>query len=129
METATAETVQVQTDAPVDSLGGEVRVFFGPEIGSVNDFRFSSSDSTIYLPEGSYEVWYHQDGYTCPHEEITVTEGSTNSVELKVEEAPEVEPAWLAGAHRIGICGATSTPRWLMQEVADAVADLAEKNM
>ena len=46
-----------------------------------------------------------------------------------VEEAPEVEPAWLAGAHRIGICGATSTPRWLMQEVADAVADLAEKNM
>ena len=37
-----------------------------------------------------------------------------------VEEAPEVEPAWLTGAEHVGICGATSTPRWLMQEVADA---------
>ena len=92
-KTATAKTVPVQTNAPVDSLGGEVRVFFGSAIGSLNDFRFSGSDSTIYLPEGSYEVWYHQEGYTCPHEEITVTKGATNSVELKVEEAPEVDPA------------------------------------
>ena len=92
-ERATAETVPVQTDAPVDSLGGEVRVFFGPAIGSMNDFRFSGTDSTIYLPEGSYEVWYHLEGYTCPHEKITVTEGATNSVELEVEEVPEVDPA------------------------------------
>lgn len=32
----------------------------------------------------------------------------------------ELNPAWLDGAKSIGICGATSTPRWLMQRVAEA---------
>lgn len=45
-----------------------------------------------------------------------------------VEEAAEIAPAWLEGARSVGICGATSTPKWLMQEVADAVAALAYKN-
>lgn len=38
-----------------------------------------------------------------------------------VEEAAEIDPAWFAGAGTVGICGATSTPKWLMQEVADRV--------
>lgn len=38
-----------------------------------------------------------------------------------VEEAAEIDPAWFAGAGSVGICGATSTPKWLMQEVADRV--------
>lgn len=45
-----------------------------------------------------------------------------------VEEPSEVDPAWLAGASSAGICGATSTPRWLMQEVADRVAQIVENN-
>ncbi len=32
--------------------------------------------------------------------------------------ADELKPELLAGAQSIGICGATSTPRWLMEEVA-----------
>ena len=32
-----------------------------------------------------------------------------------------IEPQWLLDARTIGICGATSTPRWLMERVADAV--------
>lgn len=32
----------------------------------------------------------------------------------------ELNPEWIADAHSIGICGATSTPRWLMQRVAEA---------
>ena len=31
----------------------------------------------------------------------------------------EIEPVWLLGKRRIGICGATSTPRWLMQQVKE----------
>lgn len=31
------------------------------------------------------------------------------------------EPAWIEGAESIGICGATSTPRWLMEEVKETV--------
>ena len=31
----------------------------------------------------------------------------------------ELNPAWFNGRERVGICGATSTPLWLMQEVRD----------
>lgn len=47
-----------------------------------------------------------------------------NSRTYVVEEAAEVQPDWLEGAGSVGICGATSTPKWLMQEVADAVSAL-----
>ncbi len=38
----------------------------------------------------------------------------------------DIDPSWLQGKERIGICGATSTPRWLMQRVSDAVQQLTE---
>ena len=42
--------------------------------------------------------------------------------------AAEVQPAWLLGAASVGISGATSTPRWLMEEVAAAVENLTLNN-
>lgn len=33
----------------------------------------------------------------------------------------ELDPAWTADAERVGVCGATSTPHWLMQQVADSI--------
>ena len=44
-----------------------------------------------------------------------------NAAAYNIEEAAELEPQWFAGAASVGICGATSTPKWLMQQVADAV--------
>lgn len=44
-----------------------------------------------------------------------------NAAAYNIEEAAELEPQWFAGAASGGICGATSTPKWLMQQVADAV--------
>ena len=41
-----------------------------------------------------------------------------------VEEASEIDPRWFDGASSVGICGATSTPKWLMQDVADAIGNL-----
>lgn len=38
-----------------------------------------------------------------------------------ISRAADFSPAWITGAETIGICGATSTPRWLMEQVADAV--------
>lgn len=40
-----------------------------------------------------------------------------------VEEASELEAEWFEGAASVGICGATSTPRWLMEQVAQALND------
>ena len=39
----------------------------------------------------------------------------------------DIDPAWLQGKERIGICGATSTPRWLMQKVSEAVQQLIQE--
>lgn len=38
-----------------------------------------------------------------------------------VSNAGEIDPTWLEGAATVGICGATSTPRWLMEEVRDRI--------
>ena len=35
----------------------------------------------------------------------------------------EIDAKWFEGAESVGICGATSTPNWLMQEVADWVKE------
>lgn len=37
-----------------------------------------------------------------------------------ITDETELDPAWIENAESIGICGATSTPRWLMQKVAEA---------
>jgi 4-hydroxy-3-methylbut-2-en-1-yl diphosphate reductase len=38
-----------------------------------------------------------------------------------VENEEELEKEWFANAESVGICGATSTPMWLMQQVADSI--------
>lgn len=48
-----------------------------------------------------------------------------NPQTFNIEEPAEIDPAWLRGARSVGICGATSTPKWLMQEVADAIRSRA----
>lgn len=34
----------------------------------------------------------------------------------------ELDPQWLDGAESVGICGATSTPRWLMEQVKNSIS-------
>lgn len=41
-----------------------------------------------------------------------------------VEGPDEINPEWLQGAESIGICGATSTPKWLMEQVAEKIPTL-----
>ncbi len=38
-----------------------------------------------------------------------------------VEGPEEILPAWLDGIETVGICGATSTPKWLMEQCRDAI--------
>jgi 4-hydroxy-3-methylbut-2-en-1-yl diphosphate reductase len=37
----------------------------------------------------------------------------------------EVSAGWFSGAKTAGVCGATSTPQWLMEQVADSIARLS----
>ena len=43
-----------------------------------------------------------------------------------VEGSDEIEASWLEGVTTIGICGATSTPNWLMEECRDAILRLQQ---
>lgn len=46
---------------------------------------------------------------------------SANAKCYNIEESSELEKKWFEGVECVGICGATSTPRWLMEEVAEAI--------
>ena len=43
-----------------------------------------------------------------------------------VEDPQEIEPQWLGGIQSVGICGATSTPRWLMEQCRDAILNMQQ---
>ena len=47
-----------------------------------------------------------------------------NERSYNIEEASELQKEWFDGAESVGICGATSTPKWLMEEIAEAVTNL-----
>lgn len=40
-----------------------------------------------------------------------------------IEGPKEIDPTWLDGIQTVGICGATSTPKWLMEQCRDAIQD------
>ena len=41
-----------------------------------------------------------------------------------VEGPEEIEPQWLEGINTVGICGATSTPKWLMEQCRDKLMSI-----
>ena len=46
---------------------------------------------------------------------------SVNPNSYQVESPDEIRGEWLQGVDTIGICGATSTPKWLMEECRDRI--------
>ena len=41
-----------------------------------------------------------------------------------VEDPQEIQPEWLDGIQSVGICGATSTPRWFMEQCSEAIQNM-----
>ncbi len=44
-----------------------------------------------------------------------------------IANASEIDPQWLEGATSVGVCGATSTPRWLMEQVCQRAIQLTSQ--
>jgi 4-hydroxy-3-methylbut-2-enyl diphosphate reductase len=44
-----------------------------------------------------------------------------NNKTYMIADASEIKTEWFVEAKSVGICGATSTPKWLMEEVAEAI--------
>lgn len=47
-----------------------------------------------------------------------------NERSYNIEEASELQSEWFEGVESVGICGATSTPKWLMEEIAEAISHI-----
>ena len=46
---------------------------------------------------------------------------SVNANSYQIESASEIDMDWLKGKSTVGICGATSTPKWLMEECKEFI--------
>jgi len=49
---------------------------------------------------------------------------SVNANSYQIESADEIDMNWFKDVETVGICGATSTPKWLMEEVAVRIREL-----
>ncbi|MBO7219733.1 MAG: 4-hydroxy-3-methylbut-2-enyl diphosphate reductase [Alistipes sp.] len=47
-----------------------------------------------------------------------------NEHSYNIEEASELQKEWFEGVESVGICGATSTPKWLMENIAEAIVSI-----
>lgn len=52
---------------------------------------------------------------------------SENPRSYFIENEEEIETDWFQNAERVGICGATSTPMWLMEQVKTFVSGISER--
>lgn len=49
---------------------------------------------------------------------------SVNPNSYLIEGPGEIESSWIEGVTSVGICGATSTPKWLMEQCRDSIIEL-----
>ncbi|MDR2286163.1 MAG: 4-hydroxy-3-methylbut-2-enyl diphosphate reductase [Prevotellaceae bacterium] len=43
-----------------------------------------------------------------------------------IEQATDINPKWFLNCNTVGVCGATSTPKWLMEDIAKVVHELTQ---
>lgn len=74
---------------------------------------------------GSHEVIIFVSGAKSSNGKVLYSEcKSVNPNTYLISDSSELRPEWYENALSIGICGATSTPRWLMGEVAEKIGNV-----
>lgn len=46
-----------------------------------------------------------------------------------ISDSSEIKESWFEGISTVGVCGATSTPKWLIKEVADKIEGIKPQNI
>lgn len=87
--------------------------------------QVSNREPQLALFSKEYEVVLFVSGKKSSNGKalFTVCQG-LNEKSYFIENEEEIDPKWLEGAASVGICGATSTPMWLMEKVANRVSEL-----
>jgi 4-hydroxy-3-methylbut-2-enyl diphosphate reductase len=121
-------------------------IVFSQTTKSVNDFKILTDNLKSHFKNGTVETHdtiCRQVSNRIPHLtqfaaqfDVVIFAGGQHSSNAKVlfnvckaqneksyfiSSAEEIQPEWFAGAASVGICGATSTPQWLMEKVADRI--------
>jgi 4-hydroxy-3-methylbut-2-enyl diphosphate reductase len=121
-------------------------IVFSQTTKSVSDFKILTDNLKSHFKNGTVETHdtiCRQVSNRIPHLtqfaaqfDVVIFAGGQHSSNAKVlfnvckaqneksyfiSSAEEIQPEWFAGAASVGICGATSTPQWLMEKVADRI--------
>ena len=80
-----------------------------------------SSVFTLSLMTKSYNLRNLEFGGTSASNSLGVFFDNKNPNSFIISRTDEINKDWFSGVNSVGISGATSTPNWLMEEVADWV--------
>ncbi len=53
---------------------------------------------------------------------------AVNQSTYLISNKSQIDAQWFEGAESIGVCGATSTPRWIMEDIRDEIMRLTQKS-
>jgi 4-hydroxy-3-methylbut-2-enyl diphosphate reductase len=138
-----AIVIEKQTDLDLLDFNKNIYLFSQTTM-SVNDFKEIVAEIQMRIREGFYFMYFdticrqvanrmpHIRAFAAHHDLILFVAGekSSNGKVLLAEciqanantrlisNPDDVDPQWLKNVRSVGICGATSTPKWLMEDVA-----------
>lgn len=120
-----------QTTKPIDAfkqLGENLKQVIGSEKVKVHDTicrQVANRVPRMREFASSYDVVIFVGGAKSSNARVLFDVcRETNPQSYFISLPSEIDPAWLKRAERIGVCGATSTPQWLMEQVRDALLNL-----
>lgn len=87
--------------------------------------QVSNRDPQLRIFSGQYDVIIFVSGKKSSNGKVLYEVcKSINPRSYFISDAKEIEPHWFEDCNSVGICGATSTPMWLMENVAQAIREL-----
>ena len=105
-----------------------------------NMLRASGADVTVHDTICSQVAGRHSrlEAFAASHDAIVFVSGKSSSNGKVLSDLcrsvnprtflaggpSEIDPSWFNGLSTVGVCGATSTPHWLLEQVAGAIAAL-----
>lgn len=130
--------IRLFSQTTMDSAAyGEIRKLIEDKCREHNNLNFKSVDSLCKQVAGRKESL---SAFAGKHDLILFVSGknssngktlfkhckSVNPNTRFVEKPEELKPDWFTGIQTVGISGATSTPRWLMEQVAETISKIME---
>lgn len=87
--------------------------------------QVSNRDPQLRIFSGQYDVIIFVSGKKSSNGKVLYEVcKSINPRSYFISDVKEIEPHWFDQCNSVGICGATSTPMWLMEDVSQAIREL-----